>query len=135
MKYDCSRVLDYVHERNRMCDTIETCSDCPLFKENENCIAQSDINQEVIDIVQKWSDEQPERPRLTKKEYEFLTIFAPCFDGKAIERTAEALYIVFHSTFNDGGDGYSIDSNLFPFISEGEEWYFNKLLGLEVEEC
>lgn len=131
MKYDCSQTLDFSHECRRMCDSMRACEECPL---HTRCAEISDITAEHIDIVQKWSDSHPEPPKLTKREYEFLTTFAPCFKGRAIERTAKGLYIVFHCAFNDGSEGYSINPDMFPFISEGEEWCFDKLLGLEVEE-
>lgn len=139
MKYDCSRVLDYVHERNRMCDTIETCSDCPLFKENENCIAQSDINQEVIDIVQRWSDEHLERPRLTKKEHEFLSVFSITYSKKIFRRSVRDLNFiesVMRLKMNEERfDVYmAIDPTMFPFIHDGESMTFDELLKLEVEE-
>lgn len=132
-KYDCSKTLDYSHEMKRMCNNFLRCEyGCPL--EMLNVCDNANITQEHIDIVQKWSDEHAEQPKLTKREYEFLSVFAPRIEGRAIERTAKGLYIVFHHASNDEADGYCINPNLFPFISEGKEWYFDKLLGLEVEK-
>lgn len=55
-KYDCSKCLDYEHERNRMCP--RDCKNCVLYKLNSPCGIPN--RQEKIDIVQKWSDEHPE---------------------------------------------------------------------------
>lgn len=73
MKYDCSKTLDYAHERNRMCNAanIEDCDNCPLRGVGEDCYNTRYITQEHIDIVQKWSDEHPEK---TRKEA-YLEIF------------------------------------------------------------
>lgn len=131
MKYDCNKILDYIHEKKRMCNSFSECENgCPL--ESFSFCDIEDATLEFIDIVQNWSDEHPEQPKLTKREYEFLTTFAPCIEGTAIERTLNGLYIMFHRAFNDEADGYRINPNLFPFIPIGEEWYFEKLLGLEV---
>ena len=64
MKYDCSKTLDYGHEKKRMCGTYRTCLDaclegCPL--KTVGC--EGDITQGKIAIVQKWSDEHPEKTR------------------------------------------------------------------------
>ena len=130
-KYDCSKTLDYIHEQGRMCNDTR-CEGCPF--RNINCAFVSDITQEHIDIVQKWSDEHPEAPELTNREYEFLSAFVPHIEGRAIERTAKGLYIVFHRASNEERDGHYIDPNLFSFIPVGEEWSFDKLLSLEVED-
>lgn len=60
MKYDCNKTLDYSHEKKRMCGTYHDCSNgCPLSV----IYCHGDIMQEHIDIVQKWSDEHPEKTR------------------------------------------------------------------------
>ena len=60
MKYDCSKALDYTHEKNRMCVTYPSCSDgCPL----ELLDCRGDITQKKIDAVQKWSDDHPKKTR------------------------------------------------------------------------
>jgi hypothetical protein len=61
MKIDCSQVLNYIKEYNRMCEyysTYSSCDNCPLI-ENPDCYIVPEITQESIDIVQKWSDENP----------------------------------------------------------------------------
>lgn len=62
MKYDCSKTMDFKHERNRMCDSYVGCLDnCPLYE--KFCYSTKYLTQEHIDIVQKWSDEHPEKTR------------------------------------------------------------------------
>lgn len=70
MKYDCSKTLDYAHEVMRMCKQT-SCENCLII--HGECISLSikDITKERIDIVQKWSDEHPEK---TRKEA-YLEIF------------------------------------------------------------
>lgn len=72
-KYDCSKTLDYSHERDRMCGAIKDgdCDNCKLQGVGGSCSNTSYITQEHIDIVQKWSDEHPEK---TRKEA-FFEIF------------------------------------------------------------
>lgn len=131
-KYDCSKALDYAHEVARMCHSFSECNNgCPL--ESKYCEIKY-ITQEYIDLVQKWSDSHPEQSKLTNREYEFLSVFQ-FIAGMSIKRTDDGLFIVFHHALDNRADGFKmIDPNLFPFIPIGEEWYFDKLLSLEVEE-
>ena len=71
MKYDCSKTLDYAHERGRMCDAVNDCDNCKLQGVGGSCFHTYLITQEHIDIVQKWSDKHPEK---TRKEV-YLEIF------------------------------------------------------------
>lgn len=83
-RYDCSKVLDYIHELRRLCDH-ESCRDCP-FDYMEDC-NNMDIDQSMIDTLQKWSDEHPEKtraeaflemfPKLKKDDAAMLRL--PCF--------------------------------------------------------
>lgn len=73
MRIDCSKTLNYVAERNRMCNTLEKkgnsilkCKVCPLHIENCECGMTRDITQKHIDIVQKWSDEHPQETMVDK---------------------------------------------------------------------
>lgn len=88
MKYDCSKIPDYVHERNRMCaaDKNRDCSNCPLKGVGVSCYHVRFITQKHIDIVQKWSDEHPEKTRyqafleIFPKFYKYSTPnHIPCF--------------------------------------------------------
>lgn len=83
MKYDCSKTLDYAHERNRMCDPVD-CGNCKLRGVRESCFQAYLITQEYIDIVQKWSDEHPEKTRKEafREIFPHIRIFDPqriCF--------------------------------------------------------
>lgn len=62
-RYDCNKTLDFIHEFHRMCDeySVSACNDCPL--ENKLCNPIEEINEEMIAIVQKWSDENEELTR------------------------------------------------------------------------
>lgn len=73
MKYDCSKILDYRHEWNRMCDAIfnEGCDNCPIKEAGESCYHIHFITQKHIEIIQKWSNEHPEKTR----KQAFLEIF------------------------------------------------------------
>lgn len=61
-RVDCSKTLNYVKEFTRMCkeyadDSLYCSNSCPL-NEMEGCEVIH-ITQEHINIVQKWSDENP----------------------------------------------------------------------------
>lgn len=133
-KYDCSRTLDYVHEATRLCTvyTKSKCEGCPLG-DTVDCAFVGDITPEHIDILQKWSDEHPEQPKLTKREYEFLSAFTSNIEGKAILRNNMGTWLDFVG-INNTVMSHRIDDNMFPFISDDEVWYFDKLLKLDVEE-
>lgn len=67
-KIDCSVTVNYLRELKRMCD-IYFCDNCPLSSENNGkdcyCGDFSKTNPETaIEIVQKWSDENPVKTRL-----------------------------------------------------------------------
>ena len=76
-RYDCTKTLDYFHEKERLCDSFINeeygCTKCPLFKFYRCTIA----TEEYISIVQKWSDAHPEiknkeRPTLTSNDTSVL---------------------------------------------------------------
>ena len=76
-RYDCTKTLDYFHEKERLCDSFINeeygCTKCPLFKFYRCTIA----TEEYISIVQKWSDAHPEiknkeRPALTSNDTSVL---------------------------------------------------------------
>ena len=59
---DCSKTLEYSKEFSRMCNhygDLWDCEGCPLQDNDYQC-ENRDITQEVIDIVQKWSDKHPD---------------------------------------------------------------------------
>lgn len=62
-KYDCSKTLDYFHERERLCKTKLNCCICELGEEGGSCHVITGFSQKDIDNLQKWSDEHPEKTR------------------------------------------------------------------------
>lgn len=64
-KYDCSKCLDYLHEQRRMCAYYVSCSHCDLWKNDIHCVCKIGDTQAKIDIVQKWSNENPEQSEKT----------------------------------------------------------------------
>lgn len=72
-KIDCSKVLNYVSEMKRMCESYgyqcHGVPACPLA--NKACSQAKTITQEKIDILQKWSDEHPQQTMSDK----FFKIF------------------------------------------------------------
>lgn len=69
MKKDCSNILVYVEEMNRMCRYLNGCNECKFNA--DTCEEISSITPEHIKIVQKWSDEHPIKTR----QSELLKIF------------------------------------------------------------
>lgn len=76
-RYDCTKTLDYSHERERMCSSFvnaeDGCSKCPLFQFYTCTIT----TEKCISIVQNWSDTHPEieykeRPVLTSNDASVL---------------------------------------------------------------
>ena len=67
---DCSKTKNYLKERKRMCHK-NSCDVCPLssFSNNTNKICRVFENcypDKVMEIVQKWSDEHPQKTYLTE---------------------------------------------------------------------
>lgn len=85
-RYDCTKVVDFVHERRRMCDAHSRgCVDCPLDKHCGHIISyidnvitlDSNTTKLILSTVQKWSDAHPEkteieRPVLTENDIAVL---------------------------------------------------------------
>lgn len=55
--------LEFVRERNRMCDSFGhiSCGNCPAEKHGE-CVAIL-WDEEIVPIVEKWSKEHPRKTR------------------------------------------------------------------------
>lgn len=75
-KYDCSKVIDYVHEMKRMCNLYSDFCDgrCPLAN-YPDCRYTDELTEEHVEAVQKWSDGHPEKPEkveVTKRDDEGL---------------------------------------------------------------
>lgn len=57
--------LEFIRERNRMCKSFgDECENCPANKDNF-CIAFN-VDEEIVPIVEKWSEEHPRKTRQSK---------------------------------------------------------------------
>lgn len=66
MRIDCSKTVNYFAERQRMCRSGISCAKCPLENRNNGVgISCAPLEREypdkAIKIVQKWSDEHPQK--------------------------------------------------------------------------
>lgn len=61
--------VEYVKQRNRMCDYYVNCNDCPAGN-YEGCSSLSGISK-LIPIVEQWAKEHPVKTR----QSEFLKMF------------------------------------------------------------
>ena len=62
MKIDCSNLLNFKREHERMClSNTVSCTFCPFDKIAGNCspvdLMLEDITEEMVEVLQKWSDE------------------------------------------------------------------------------
>lgn len=127
-KYDCSKVLDCVHELRRLCDGNgnKSCEDgCPLH--GQSCSPWS-LTQTEIDILQKWSDEHPETPKIKKRELDFMAMFETVGNKRIIRDVCGNLYFEVFDEYIKLQDAW------FNCIGAGESMTFEELLKLEVEE-
>lgn len=65
MKIDCSKTIDFIKEKKRMCKN-EICLTCPLSKSNNeknlHCRTfMAEYPEKIVEIMQKWSDEHPQK--------------------------------------------------------------------------
>ena len=74
----------FIEERNRMCNSFESCSNCPLNKDGIFCYASMEKHsqvsaEEVVQLVEEWTKESPRKTR----QDAFLEQFpnAQCIDG------------------------------------------------------
>lgn len=70
---DCSKTINYLLERNRMCGFCGGCEKCPLYKVtdkenmNDNCdMIEEKFPDKAITIVQEWSDEHQKKTYLSE---------------------------------------------------------------------
>lgn len=61
--------VEYVKQRNRMCDYYVNCGDCPAGK-YERCASLNEIPN-LVPIVEQWAKEHPVKTR----QSEFLKMF------------------------------------------------------------
>lgn len=127
MKYDVTKTLDFQHEKYRLCKVIQSCEVCPLH--GHHCQIEY-ITQEDLDILQKWSNENPPLPKLLKTERCFLLFFS-WSEGMWIRRMGNTL--VLETVFADTGESTRIPLNqaMFDFVKDGERWSFRDLLSLK----
>lgn len=58
----------FIQERNRMCNSFDSCSNCPLNKDGIFCYASMEKHsqvtaEEVVQLVEEWSKENPRKTR------------------------------------------------------------------------
>jgi hypothetical protein len=126
-KYDCTRTLDFGHERNRLCKSYAECEGCLLS--GGHCV-DFIFTEEQIRNLQKWSDEHPEPPKLTREERAFLESFR-ITNGKYIYRDGNGrLWLT-----KDYEEIAELWGTMFPFITHDVEnwWSVNELLCLKTE--
>lgn len=74
MKIDCSKTVNYLKEKIRMTNMCGIlCENCPISSSNNkmsiNCHElQYEYPKKAIEIVQKWSDEHPQKTQKTRLE-------------------------------------------------------------------
>lgn len=62
---DCRLAINYIRERERMCECYsDACRECGFRELCESCV--TDITEYMIEIVQKWSDENPVEKKFTE---------------------------------------------------------------------
>ncbi len=57
--------LEFLSERKRMCNFFEACKDCPLEKENCDCLSGCTDSEMKMNVstVEQWSKEHPRKTR------------------------------------------------------------------------
>lgn len=132
MKYDCSITKDFIHEARRMCASIPNCEICTMYKRVEACNLPG-MNDEMVEKIQKWSDEHPEMPKLTQEEHDFLASFM--YPEELFIRKGEVtMQLDTHYSDNYSNATIPLKKRLFRFIDEDKDWTVEELLKLEVEE-
>lgn len=55
--------MKFIEERNRMCDSFETCGMCPAFEFSCSELRKIQQNPTIVSIVERWSKENPRKTR------------------------------------------------------------------------
>lgn len=55
--------VKFIEERNRMCDSFETCGMCPAFEFSCSELRKIQQNPTIVSIVERWSKENPRKTR------------------------------------------------------------------------
>lgn len=144
-KYDVSKVLDFAHEMNRMCEMYMdslSCGFCP-YASDEFCDTLEYLTEEKIRKLQEWSDSHPEKPELSEDEKAFLECAERCFPRPcSVSRGIGGnLYIntVSDTTTTVSSNGattevraairymFPVDKKMFACIEEGHSWSLTDL--------
>lgn len=122
--YNCEKTRDFIHEWARY---RRAASKSPGMEIVEPW------DPDAIERIQKWSDENPEPPKLTKKDYSFLDCFGTV--NKYIKRQYGVLSVLWNDpTVTIKPMEIPIDATMFKCVEKGQKWSFEDLLKLEVEE-
>lgn len=133
MKYDCTKTIDCIHEYHRLCCDFHSAgceNDCP-FCDMGNC-GLDFFDEDKIALLQKWSDEHPEKPKLTKEEHDFLASFMYP-EELFIRKGGVTMQLDTHYSDNYSNATIPLKKRLFQFIDENKDWTVEELLKLEVE--
>lgn len=134
---DCTKTLDYVHERNRMCDYysskhIQGCDFCPLGNiEDFHCMGHVYTDEDIVGIVQGWADSHKEKiPKITLWELNFLQVFNEVYNTElaAIGRNKDGILYFY----NGVSDAIKIDPTMFSFIEPGDRYSVATLLTYQI---
>lgn len=71
----------YLKTLHRMCDTVEGCASCPLDKIGCGFSSEQADLKKVVEVVEKWGDENPVSTRLSA----FLEMFPNAGMGLNLE--------------------------------------------------
>lgn len=52
--------VEFIKERNRMCNSMESCSQCP-FNEMGYCDLDTEDPEKLVALVEQWSQEHPQK--------------------------------------------------------------------------
>ena len=118
-KYNCEKTRDFIHEWARYTTVHAQYSDPEPIEPWE---------KDAIERIQKWSDENPEAPKIRKEDLAFIKAFK-IRDSKYIERHQGHLRVVTMY----GSQEFEIWPDMFPFIEEGQNASFIDMLRMEVE--
>lgn len=53
--------VEFIKERNRMCDSVDSCSKCQVYDELKQCDFCTEDPEKLVRIVEQWSKEQPQK--------------------------------------------------------------------------
>lgn len=88
MKIDCSNTVNFFKERTRMTNECKiNCENCPMsFRNNGVDIGCNSFvknyTEQAVEIVQKWSDEHPQKTRLEDLKEKYPKAVVNIIGGK-----------------------------------------------------